>query len=177
MTFPMELSASPAHAWGTCGRPTEVEYGEDVYVGYRYYETKHVPVRFCFGHGLSYTTFRYDDLRIERTGDGAVVHCTVTNTGDVAGKAVVQLYLGLEGTGEDRPAKELKGFDKIDLGPSQSASVSMNLHYDEAMAYYSRTAGRYAHARQASLYVGESVQDIRLSATLTVDDATVEKHI
>ncbi|MCI1832082.1 MAG: glycoside hydrolase family 3 C-terminal domain-containing protein [Bifidobacterium sp.] len=176
-TFPMELSDSPAHALGTFGRPTEVEYGEDIYVGYRYYETKHVPVRFCFGHGLSYTTFRYDDLRIERTGDGAVVHCTVTNTGDVAGKAVVQLYLGLEGTGEDRPAKELKGFDKIDLGPSQSASVSMNLHYDEAMAYYSRTAGRYAHARQASLYVGESVQDIRLSATLTVDDATVEKHI
>ena len=83
-------------------------------MGYRYFDTRQIPVLFPFGHGLSYTDFAFRDLDVRQVDDEIRVTFTVENIGDCAGKAVAQVYLGLEGTGEDRPAKELKGFAKVE---------------------------------------------------------------
>ena len=165
-TFPMTLDDCPAHSIGTFGHEGHVEYTEDIYVGYRYYETKDVPVRFCFGHGLSYTTFEYADLDVRRVDDTVRVACTVTNTGSREGKTVVQAYFGLEGTGEDRPVKELKGFAKVDLVPGESRQVIIDIPEAKALGYWSVGADKWATAWGAAVYVGESVRDIRLTADL-----------
>ena len=140
-----------------------MRYDEDVYVGYRHYETRGVPVRFCFGHGLGYTSFAYADLDVRRVDDDVRVAFTVTNTGERSGKAVPQVYLGLEGTGEDRPAKDLRGFDKVALAAGESRQVEIVLPAAQVLRYWSNGRGAYATAPAAAVYVGESVQDIRLT--------------
>lgn len=165
-TFPIALDDCPAHDIGTFGPGLHVNYAEDIYVGYRHYETREVPVRFCFGHGLSYTTFEYADLDVRRAGDVIHVSFTVTNTGERAGKAVPQVYFGLEGTSEDRPAKELRGFAKVTLAAGEIRRVELPLPADQALRYWSNECEAYAVAPAARLYVGESVQDIRLTGHL-----------
>ena len=162
-TFPIALSDEPAHAIGTFGLEGHVDYKEDIYVGYRYYDTKQVPVRFPFGHGLSYTSFEYSDLTVRRVDDEIRVSLHVKNTGDCAGKTVVQVYLGLEGTGEDRPAKELKGFEKVELQAGESRQVGIDMPAAKALRYWSNGSNAYALAPAATVFVGESVEDIRLS--------------
>lgn len=162
-SFPIVLDDSPAHAVGTFGLVGHVDYTEDIYVGYRYYETRNIPVRFCFGHGLSYTSFAYSGLSVERFGGTIRVACTISNTGDRAGYAVPQVYLGLEGTGEDRPVKELKGFDKVLVQPGELRQVTIDMPVNKALRYWSNEKGGFALAPSAQLYVGESVQDIRLN--------------
>lgn len=101
----------------------DAHYREGLYVGYRYYASAGVPVRFPFGHGLSYTRFAYSNLRIE----GDAVSCTVTNTGDMAGREIVQLYIAPPKGAFYRPARELKGFDKVYLEPGESREVTFRL--------------------------------------------------
>jgi len=162
-TFPVALADEPAHRIGTFGLKGHVDYKEDIYVGYRYFDTKQVPVLFPFGHGLSYTSFEYSDLTVRRVDDEIRVSLTVRNTGKRAGKTVAQVYLGLEGTGEDRPAKELKGFAKVALETGESRQVEIAMPVAKALRYWSNVSGAYALAPQARVYVGESVEDIRLS--------------
>ena len=166
-TFPIALEDCPAHAIGTFGPGLHVRYDEDVYVGYRHYETRDVPVRFPFGHGLSYTTFAYGDLDVRRVDGEIRVSFTVENTGDRAGKAVPQVYLGLEGTGEDRPVRELKGFTKVALEAGERRQVTVAMPGAKALRYWSNGAadgrGAYALAPSATVAVGESVHDVRLA--------------
>lgn len=162
-TFPVALADSPAHSVGTFGPGLHVDYTEDIYVGYRYYETRDVPVLFPFGHGLSYTTFAYSDLDVRRQDGRIRVALSVENTGGMPGKAVPQVYLGLTGTGEDRPVKELKGFAKLDLEPGERRQVIIDLDESRALKYWSNAAGGFALAPSADVSVGESVRDIRLS--------------
>lgn len=102
----------------------DAEYREGIYVGYRYYETAGVKVRFPFGYGLSYTRFVYDDLQI----DGNRVSCTVKNVGEMIGKEVVQLYIQPIKSSIHRPACELKGFEKIELAPGESKRITFILN-------------------------------------------------
>ena len=101
----------------------DAQYREGIYVGYRYYETADVDVRFPFGYGLSYTTFAYSDLRVE----GEQVTCKVKNTGKAAGKEVVQLYIEPKGNRGYRAKRELKGFAKISLNPGEEKQVQFEL--------------------------------------------------
>lgn len=106
------------------GKTKDALYKEGIYVGYRYYDSAQVAVRFPFGYGLSYTTFAYDNLNISQMTDGHYeVSCDVTNTGQVAGKEVVQLYVSALDSQIFRPAKELKGFTKIFLRPHETKKV------------------------------------------------------
>lgn len=162
-SFPIALEDSPAHAVGTFGLAGHVDYTEDIYVGYRYYETRNIPVRFCFGHGLSYTSYDYSALSVQRIDDKVRVAFTIKNTGERAGYAVPQVYLGLEGTGEDRPVKELKGFDKVLLQPGEIRQVTIDMASHKALRYWSNERDAFALAPQAQVFVGESVQDIRLN--------------
>lgn len=165
-TFPVALSDCPAHAIGTFGFEGHVDYAEDIYVGYRYYETRDVPVRFCFGHGLTYTTFAYSDLDVRVVDDDVQVSCTIANTGAVGGKAVMQVYLGLDGVHEDRPAKELKGFTKVPLEAGETRQVALRIPVVSAMGYWSNAEGRFETAPSARVFVGESVRDIRLAGRI-----------
>ncbi|MCI6531517.1 MAG: glycoside hydrolase family 3 C-terminal domain-containing protein [Bifidobacterium animalis] len=161
-TFPLDLADCPANAVGTFGLEGQVDYAEDIYVGYRYYSTKHVPVRFCFGHGLAYTTFEYADLQIRELDGSVRLDFHVTNTGARAGKAVPQVYVTLEGTGEDRPAYELRGFTKVNLEPGECRQVTIEIPRDDLLRYWNVGEHGFALAPAARVSVGESVEDLRL---------------
>ena len=118
-TFPLRLEDTPAYLSGS-GEKTKVRYMEDVFVGYRYYDSRDKEVLFPFGHGLSYTTFGYSNLRIAPLGENRfTVSLDVENTGTVAGKEVVQLYVGNRADYAPRPRKELRNFAKIALAPGE----------------------------------------------------------
>ena len=161
-TFPMALDDCPAHAIGTFGLEGHVDYTEGIYVGYRHYSTNDVPVRFCFGHGLTYTTFDYTDLRVREADGDLLVEFHVRNTGARPGKAVPQVYLGLEGTGEDRPRYELKGFTKVALEPGERRQVTVRMPRADALRYWSERMHGFCVAPAAAISVGESVGDLRL---------------
>ena len=137
-TFPLKLSDTPAHLnWP--GGAGKVRYGEGLFTGYRYYDSKEMPVLFPFGHGLSYTTFTHSNAKASaktfRDVDGLTVTVDVTNTGHMAGKEVVQVYVHDRASGLVRPQKELKGFAKVSLHPGETKPVAIKLDF-RAFAYY-----------------------------------------
>ena len=118
------------------GADYKVNYAEGIFVGYRYYDTKKMEVLFPFGYGLSYTEFKYDDLRIEKVDDFDYTVCVdVTNVGDVPGKEIVQLYVADLSGAVMRPAHELKGFDKKMINPGETVTYVFTLGKD-AFTYY-----------------------------------------
>lgn len=137
-TFPLRLQDTPAYlTFG--GEKDQSVYSEGVFVGYRYYCSKEIPVLFPFGHGLSYTSFSYDNLVVsqDKMKDTEIlkVSVNVTNTGAVAGKEVVQLYVSPQNSKLIRPDKEFKAFDKIWLEAGQTKTVSFELD-KRAFAYW-----------------------------------------
>ena len=141
-----------------------VEYREGLYVGYRYYDTAGVPTAFPFGYGLSYTSFAYSDLKADEKG----VTLTVTNTGSCAGAEVVQLYVAKPDAAIFRPAKELKGFTKVQLEAGESKTVTIPLD-DKAFRYWNVKTDRWeVEGGSYQLLVGASSADIRLTAAVTV---------
>lgn len=143
-----------------------VEYREGIYVGYRCYDKAEKPVRYPFGHGLSYTSFTYSDLQI----DGRTLRFNITNSGAVSGSEVAQLYISLPDTGLHRPRRELKGFVKVYLMPGETKTVEMKLD-DRSFSVWANgwkmPGGTYA------VQVGASSRDIRLQAEIELDGETV----
>ncbi|KKZ64423.1 beta-glucosidase I [[Emmonsia] crescens] len=136
LSFPIRLQDNPSYLNFRSERG-RVLYGEDVYVGYRYYDKTQTPVLFPFGHGLSYTTFKRSGLQIASEGETLTVSLTVTNSGDRAGSEVVQLYVTPSPTNSiGRPPRELKGFKKIHLEPDQSANVKIEVCRKEATSFW-----------------------------------------
>ena len=128
-TIPVKLADNPSYL--NFGGGDKVEYREGVFVGYRYYDTKQMEVAYPFGYGLSYTTFAYSNLQISNTNptekDTITVSVDVTNTGSIAGKEIVQLYVKDMTASTTRPEKELKGFEKVQLAPGETKTVTMEL--------------------------------------------------
>ena len=136
-------------------------YDEGVFVGYRWYDTRRIPVQYPFGHGLSYTRFKYSDASVKKAGDGWKVQLTLTNTGSVAGAEVVQLYISDREASVERPAKELKGFQKVYLQPSESRKLSFTIG-PEDLSFFD--AARHAWVAEPGAFealVGSSSADIR----------------
>ncbi len=174
-TFPKKLSDNPSYLYFP-GKRGKVYYGEGVFVGYRYYEMKDMEVLFPFGHGLSYTSFKIDNLKIERSGgkatDQVLVYVDVENTGKMTGKAVVQLYVSDHTDTEVRPKKELKGFAKTELKPGEKKTLSMELDY-RSFAYYSTEINDwFAPGGAYEISVGSSSADIAVSETIEVEAVT-----
>ena len=150
----------------------QTHYDEGVYVGYRWYDTKQVPVQFPFGHGLSYTTFEYSNAKASKStmkADGKItVSVQVKNTGDRPGAEVVQLYIADPQASVDRPVKELKGFEKVWLNPGESKKVSFTIDAS-ALSYYdmSRSAW-YAEPGEFQALLGSTSSDIRANVTFTL---------
>ncbi len=135
-TIPLRLEDNPAYL-DFPGEQLHVRYGEGVFVGYRWYDARRVPVRFPFGHGLSYTTMIFDDLGAFATAEGIDVYVTVSNTGQRAGRAVVQVYVGLAESAVARPPRELKGMATVALAAGAHQSVSVHIPRSE-LAYWDR---------------------------------------
>jgi beta-glucosidase len=137
MTFPKKLEDVPAHKLGTYPHDEKknLYYYDDIYLGYRYYDTYKVETLFPFGHGLSYTSFAYSNISTQPAGKKVSVNFTIKNTGNKAGADVAQVYVHQQRSTLARPEKELKGFQKIFLKPGESKQVSITLSED-AFSYF-----------------------------------------
>lgn len=170
-TFPLRLADTPATI-NYPGEAGKVRYGEGIFIGYRYYDAKEQPVLFPFGHGLSYTTFSYSAPRVSATTfhdvDGVTVTMDVTNTGPVAGKEIVQVYIHDRKASLARPPKELKGFAKVALQPGETVTVAIHLDA-RAFAYYHPAYGQWiTEDGEFDILVGASSADIRGTETVTL---------
>ncbi|MEK3903079.1 glycoside hydrolase family 3 C-terminal domain-containing protein [Paenibacillus sp. FSL R7-0179] len=177
-TFPMKLSDNPSFL-NFPGEGDTVEYKEGLFVGYRYYDKKEIEPLFPFGFGLSYTQFEYSGLLLDQTRiqdtDTVQVSVTVKNTGSIAGKEVVQLYVSDVESSVIRPLQELKGFAKIELQPGEEGVVTFTLD-KRSFAYYNvKLADWHVESGMFKISVGASSRDIRLSTELAVE-STVKLH-
>ena len=169
-TFPYRVQDNPSYLNFNTD-PETCNYAEGVYVGYRYYDKKQMPVRWAFGHGLSYTTFRIDNIRTsaqEMTEDGTIDVCVdVTNTGSRAGKEVVQLYVSDKTGTPDRPVKELKGFAKVALEPGETKTVKLTVDF-RSLAYFAEKIGDwYAAPGTYQILVGDASDNIAVCTEIT----------
>ena len=171
-TFPKKLSDNPSYLFYG-GEGNRTEYREGIFVGYRYYDKKDLDVLFPFGHGLSYTTFKYSNLRLSadkiKDTDTLTATVTVKNTGDRTGKTVVQLYVGDVDGDVIRPVRELKGFEKISLEPGEGRDVSFTLD-KRAFAYWNETLRDWhVESGDFSIAVGDSSRNLPLCAKVYVE--------
>lgn len=135
LSFPVRVQDNPAFLNYVTERGRTL-YGEDVYIGYRWYEQLELPVLFPFGHGLSYTTFSYSNLSVSTTSDLVTVSLTVTNTGSLAGAEVVQVYIAPKAPSIRRAKKELQGFSKVKLEKGESKTVEVVLEIKRAASFW-----------------------------------------
>ncbi len=178
ITWPTSSNATPAALYFP-GSSVEVTYYEDIYVGYRYYETFDVGVSYPFGYGLSYTTFAYSDFQLRENGDGTVTATvTVQNTGKVAGREVVQLYVTKPETLQEQAAMELCGFHKTALlAPGDSETVTITVRREALMTYDTAESRWVLDAGTYTYRVGASVAGPHSKATVTVDALSVVQDV
>lgn len=179
-TFPVKLSDNPSYLHFP-GDGDVVEYGEGIFVGYRYYDTKNIEPLFPFGHGLSYTEFSYRNLSISskqvRDTETVEISVNVKNVGARAGKEIVQLYVKDVQSSVSRPEKELKGFEKVHLEPGEETKVTFTLdkrsfaYYDVALKDWHVEAGEF------KVLIGKSSREIVMEESLFVTSTTPVKKI
>ena len=180
-TFPRRLEDNPSYLYFFGDEQNKTEYREGVFVGYRYYDKKNMDVLFPFGYGLSYTTFEYSNLTLDKSEmndtDTLTVSVNVRNTGKVKGKEVVQLYVGMPESHTIRPVKELRGFEKVELEPGEEKTVTFTLA-KRAFAYY-RTdiSDWYVESGDYTIMAAKSSRDIACTATVNVTSTTQIKRV
>lgn len=179
--YPQDLdmySYREMQGWGA-GVPNEdyVNHEEDIYVGYRYFDTFQKQVAYPFGFGLSYTTFGFSQPKVKVSGDAVTVTVTVKNTGNVSGKEVAQVYVTAPKGALQKPVHELKAFAKTrELQPGESQTLTMTIQprdlasFDEAHSQWLAEAGTYTFA------IGSSSRDIKVTATAKLAEYTEQVH-
>jgi beta-glucosidase len=178
-TFPKKLGHNPSYL-NFPGEDDRVEYREGVFVGYRYYDKKQIDPLFPFGYGLSYTNFEYTNLTIDKReindNETLNVKVKVKNTGNMRGKEIIQLYVKDIESRVNRPEKELKGFEKIQLEPGEEKTVNFKLD-KRAFAYYNtEIKDWYVESGEFELLVGKSSKDIILKEKVKVNSTkTISK--
>ncbi len=189
-TFPVQLEDNPAYALGVFPQKLdesedifvnlvnrrrdrrnmklEADYAEDIFVGYRWYETKDVPVLYPFGHGLSYVDFEYSDLSLKSTSKGVTVSLNLKNTGKMDAEEVVQVYVSRPESALTRPEKDLAGFKRVAVKAGETKNVVIDIdketfrHWDEAADGWAIETGA------ADFMVGSSSADIRLTGNTNI---------
>ena len=150
-------------------------YKESIYVGYRYYVSKGLDVRFPFGYGLSYTTFEYSNLKVEQKDNELVVSVDVTNTGDVEGSEVAQIYVSSPRENVHRPLRELKGFNKVNLKPNETKEVSILINKEE-LKFWDINENRFVlEDGEYIIQVGKNSKEIALQEKVTIKGEKVTK--
>ena len=171
-SWPHRLEDNPSYPYYPSKERT-CEYREGLYVGYRYYDTAGVPVRYPFGHGLSYAKFVYSDLRADQNS----VTFTLTNIGSADGAEITQVYISCPGSAVFRPKKELKGFKKVFLKAGESKTVTIPLDA-YAFRYFNTVTNAWdTESGSYVISVAASVSDVRLSQTVTVSGSDTPRHV
>ena len=167
-SYPVKLSDCPAIAMGSISYPGDSikqEYKEDIMVGYRWYDTKKVKTRFPFGYGMSYTTFAYGKPVISsktlQANSSIEIALTIKNTGSMAGKEIVQLYIGDEKSSVPRPLKELKGFLKVPLAPGEEKEVKFSVTPEDLMFFDDKKHEWVVEPGKFKAYIAASAEDVR----------------
>ena len=170
VSFPKVLEDVPAHKFGDFpGKNGVAVYREDIFVGYRYYDTYKVAPQFEFGFGLSYTDFTYKNLKLVKGMNGSVTATfTITNTGKVYGGEVAQLYVHKENSAITRADKELKGFQKVFLQPGETKTISIQLNKDSFQYYDEKKSEWVMEKGGYSIQVGSSSRRIYLNKTVAL---------
>lgn len=168
-SYPYRYEDTPAYHYYP-GKERSSEYREGLYVGYRYYSTVNKAVRFPFGYGLSYTSFTYSNLRVERDK----VTFTIKNTGDRDGAEIAQLYVGRKSDTVFRPVKELKGFAKVFLKAGEEKEVTIHLD-DKAFRFFDTRSNTWEIERgEYTIFVGKNVEDTPLCAAVYIEGTVAE---
>ena len=175
-TWPIRLQDNPSYL-NFPGEDGIVTYAEGIFVGYRYYDKKEMPVLFPFGHGMSYTQFAYSDLKLNRDSmldtETVTASVTVKNIGNCFGKTAVQLYVRDVDSTVRRPVRELKAFEKVCLQPGESQEVTFTLD-KRAFAYWEpKCHDWFVESGEFVIEVGESSRDIRCSQSVQVEGTTL----
>ncbi|PRA79735.1 glycoside hydrolase family 3 C-terminal domain-containing protein [Microbacterium sp. MYb66] len=166
-SIPLRLEDSPSHLTFP-GQDSQVIYGDDIYVGYRSYDSLGTPVAYPFGHGLSYTRFSHDGLVIADRGDNCwSVQATIRNIGDRDGAEVVQLYIASETDRIRRPVHELRGFTKVHLAAGEEKTVSFDITPRDLSYWNARTGRWQLEPGNYRVEIGASSRDIRLEGTIS----------
>lgn len=179
-TFPLRLEDTPCYL--TYGKGVdEAVYSEGVFVGYRYYTSKKQEVLFPFGYGLSYTTFTYGNLKLDKSAmtdqEALTVSVDVENTGNRAGKEVVQIYVAPGESETARPVKELRAFDKIELAPGEKKTVVFELDA-RAFAYWNTELHDwFVESGDYEIQVGKNAEEVLLSESVQVESTKKIKKI
>lgn len=167
-TYPLKYEDVPSSGIYENGGD-QAQYREGIYVGYRYFDKSDKDVCFPFGFGLSYTTFEYYDLQVEKKNENIVVNVSIKNTGKMAGAEVVQLYVSCMQKGVHRPVKELKGFEKVFLDSGESKRISFVLD-KRAFAYYDvKSKDWQVQKGKYNVQIGASSRDIRLNQVVELE--------
>lgn len=175
-TFPVQLEDNPSYL-NFPGEEDIVEYKEGIFVGYRYYDKKKREVLFPFGFGLSYTTFEYSNLTVNKSSirdtETVTVSVDIKNTGSVPGKEIIQLYVGDKKSTVIRPVKELKEFGKVDLEPGETKTLTFELG-KRAFAYYNtQIHDWHVESGEFDIMIGKSSREIVLTSTITVESTVL----
>lgn len=169
-TFPGEPAEKPINSF----------YKEGIYVGYRYYDSFHVPTAYEFGYGMSYTTFDYSDLKLSDSSFSSIMKVTVTvkNIGKAAGKEIAQLYLAAPTTEIEKPVHELKGFAKTKLlQPGESQQLSFELNERSLASFWSGISSWVADKGDYEVRVGASSKNIRLRTSFNLSENIVVEKV
>lgn len=174
-SFPENLNDNGAHHYGEKSYPGKNGsqlYEEDILVGYRWHDTKNIKPSYAFGHGLSYTTFELLNIQSDKKtyalNDSIQVSCEVKNTGGVAGKEVVQVYIGKKNSKVKRAKKELKGFKKVSVSNNQSIEVNINISIKELSYYDEKSASWEIEKGNYIIYVGNGSRNISKEIEITI---------
>lgn len=172
-TFPASLHDSPAFALDTYpSKDLTANYKEGLLVGYRWFDTRKIEPLYCFGYGLSYTDFKYSGLKTDRhsyqQGDKIKISVDIKNSGAVAGKETVQLYIAKGNSAVERPEKELKAFKKVLVAPGKVSAVDLSVNVND-LAYFDDATHKWiVEPGKYKLMAGSSSRDIRQVADFTV---------
>jgi beta-glucosidase len=169
VTFPKKLEDHPAHKLGEYpGQDMEITYHDDIFVGYRYFDTYEVEPLFCFGHGLSYTQFEYTNIKIKHKRNHILASIEIINAGDMDGAEVVQLYISKPESSIEKPVKELRRFNKVSLMNGEETTVTFTLT-DKDFSYFNEPQQKWViEPGEYQLLIGSSSKDIRISGSITL---------
>ncbi len=184
-TYPLCEEDTPSYLYYP-GDGRKTFYGEDIFVGYRYYDTKKMDVLFPFGHGLGYTTFELSNIRVEKKDKEVEVTVNLKNRGKRKGKTVVQLYVGKENSTKMRPSHELRAFEKVELERGEERDITFTLTSRDFSYWEERIHSWYVESGTYRIEVGFSSRDISVTTSvellssplpLIVDEATTISEV
>lgn len=169
VTFPVKLEDMSAHSKGNSLNDTLLNYHEGIYVGYRHFETKKIKPLFEFGFGLSYTKFDFSNLQTEISQEKILAKFDIQNTGNCFGAEVAQVYISKINSETDRPSKELKGFEKIDLKSSEKQNISIEIPIENLMYFDEKTNNWKLEKGLYMIEIGNSSRNILLKKSIVLN--------